>query len=75
MYSIFHAHQIILDIRNLNWLYFPFCHDDYSIVALFVLKIITVRQFKKLKEEGGTQAFPQLLQILSPFPLINNEDV
>lgn len=57
MYSIFHAHQIILDIRNLSLLY----HGDYSILTLFVLKIITARYFKKLREEGSAQAFPQLL--------------
>ena len=61
MYSIFHAHQIMLDIRNLSLLYFSFYHGDYSILTLFALKIITARYFKKLREEGSTQAFPQLL--------------
>lgn len=52
MYSIFHAHQIIHDIRNLSLLYFSSWHGDYSILALFILKIITARYFKKLKKEG-----------------------
>lgn len=38
MYSILHAHQIILDIKNLSLLYFSFYHSDYSILTLFVLK-------------------------------------
>lgn len=75
MYSIFHACQIILDIRNLSLLYFSSYYGDYSTLALFVLIIISARYFKKLREEGGAQAFPQLLQILSLFLLINNEDV
>lgn len=61
VYFIFHSYQIIHDIRNLSLLYFSFYHGDYFILALFVLKIITARYFKKLREDRGAEASPQLL--------------
>lgn len=47
-----HAHQIIFDKKNLS-LVFLFCHKHYSISVSYVLKIITARYLKKLREKAG----------------------
>lgn len=46
------AHQIMFDKKNLS-LVFLFCHRHYSISASYVLKIITARYLKKLREKAG----------------------
>lgn len=47
-----HAHQIMFHKKNLS-LVFLFFHRHYSISASYILKIITARYLKKLREKAG----------------------
>lgn len=57
MYSMIHAHQIIFDRRNLILLCFYSTTEIYSILASYIIKVITARYLSKERWLGW--AFPQ----------------